>query len=125
MQRLVLLLIILLGFGAQSALACTEGEAGVQPLRTVSSSGAPVAFEPDRLVGERHCDCPARDDSVQAAVIETAKSFPLSPTEGFAAAANPLFVERCRVLDARSRLDSDAFPASHLPPYLLTARLRY
>lgn len=124
MKRIVLLLIVLLGFSAQSALACTEGEAGAQPFRTVSSSSAPAAVELDRLVGERHCDCPTRDDGAQVAVIETGKSILFAPTEGFVAAADPSCAERCRVLDARSRLHSDASPALHLPLYLLTARLR-
>lgn len=124
MKRVVLLLIVLLGISAQSALACTEGEAGAQPFRTVSSSSARAAVEPDRVVGERHCDCPMRDDGAQAAVIETGKSILCVPTEGCVAAADPSFAKRCRVLDARSRLHSDASPASHLPLYLLTARVR-
>lgn len=124
MKRVVLLLIVLLGFSVQSALACTDGEAGAQPFRTVAFGNAPAAAELDRLVGEQRCDCPARDYGAQAAVIETEKSFLFAPTGGFAAATDPSFAELRRVLDAGSRLHSDAAPALHLPLYLLIARLR-
>lgn len=124
MNRAVISLILLLGLGAQPALACTGGEADVPPFRTVASDSAPAAVEPDRLAGEQRCDCSAHDDSAQAAVIETEKTFLFALSGGFPAATDSSFAERCRVLDAGNRLHSAAFPALHLPLYLLTARLR-
>jgi hypothetical protein len=127
MKCLLSALLLLLGFGAQAAaLPCAQGETGAHQIQaTIHRYGAQTAVALDRIVHEQHCDCPARDDGAQAAVIETEKSFFFAPTERFVATADPSFAELRRVLDAQSRFDSDASPASRLPPYLLTARLRF
>lgn len=126
MKNLFFALLLLVGCGAQAAaLPCAQGETGPHQIQAaIHPDGAQTAAALDRLVHEQHCNCPARDDGVQAAVIATEKSFLFAPTDGFVAMADPSFAELRRVLDAQNRFDSDASSASHLPTYLLTARLR-
>lgn len=125
MKHLVFALLLLLGFGAQSALACMEGEAGARHVRSVASNSSPTAVEFDRVVHEQRCDCPARADVAQAAVTESEK-FALIASSFDSSEVSPdaSFAELRRALDAHGKLLSGASPGSVLPPYLLTARLR-
>lgn len=124
MKRFVFVLLLPLGFGAQLALACTDGDASAHHVRTVAYDSAPTAVEFDRLVQEQHCDCPAQADVAQAAVAESEKFAFIASFDGSAASPDASFAELRRALDAHGRLCSDASPASVIPPYLLTARLR-
>lgn len=125
MKSLAFALFLLLGFGAQSALACAEGEAGAHRVRTAASDAAPTAVEFDRVVYEQRCDCPARADVAQAAVTESEKFALIAFFDGSAASPEASFAELRRGLNARSVSLSGAAQAPHLPPYLLTARLRF
>lgn len=124
MKHLVFALLLLLGFGAQSALACMEGEAGARHVRSVASNSSPTAVEFDRVVHEQRCDCPARADVAQAAVTESEKFALIASFDSFAASPDASFAELRRALDVHGKLLSGASPGSVLPPYLLTARLR-
>lgn len=124
MKSLVFSLFLLLGCGAQSALACTDAEAGAHHVRTVAYDSAPTAVEFDRLVQEQHCDCPARAEVARAALTESEKFALTASFDSSAASPDAPYAELRRALAARGRSLSGTSPASALPPYLLTARLR-
>lgn len=124
MKSLVLSLFLLLGFGAQSALACTDGEAGAHHLRTVASGSPSAAVDFDRAAQKQRCECPARAEVAQAALTGSGKFTLIASYDGSAASPDAPYAELRRVLDARGRSLSAASPASVLPPYVLTARLR-
>ena len=124
MKTLVCVLLLVLGFGAQSALACIGGEAGAHQVRAVASENARADIAIDRVANGQHCDCPGQADVAQAAVAESEKFALIAFFDRSAASPEASFVELRRALDAQTRLLSGASPASVLPPYLLTARLR-
>lgn len=124
MKRVVFLLILLLGFGARPALACTAGEADAQPFRAVTSGSAASAVELDRLVGEQRCECPTRPEVSQATVAEAGKFALIASFENSSALPDASLADLRRALDVHGRLLSDASPSPALPLYLLTARLR-
>lgn len=124
MKRVVFLLTLLLGFGAQPALGCTAGEADAHPFRAVASGSVSTAVELDRLGGEQRCECPARTEVTQATVAESAKFALIASFESSAALPDVSLTALRRALDVHGRLLSGASPAGVLPLYLLTARLR-
>ncbi len=124
MKSLVFSLFLLLGFGAQSALACMESEAGAHHFRTVASGSCPIGVEFDRVIHEQRCECPARAEVAQAALTESMKFALIASFDGSAASSGASFADLRRALDAHGRSLSGASPGSVLPLYLLTARLR-
>lgn len=122
-KGVVLALLLLLGFGAQSAPVCVYGETG-EHVRTAASGSFPTAFDFDRVLHEQHCDCPARAEAAQAAVTASEKFTGIASLDGSAASPDTSFAELRRALDAHGKSLSGAAPAPHLAPYLLTARLR-
>lgn len=124
MKSLVFALLLLLGFGAQSVLACAEGEAGAHHVRTVASDSSPTAADFDLVFHQQRCDCPAPADVAQAAVTESEKFALIAIFDDSAASPEVSFAGLRRCLNARSVSLSGAAQAPHFPPYLLTARLR-
>jgi len=123
-KALVFAFLLLLGFGAQSALPCVADGAGAHNVRAVASDSAPTAANFDRVLREQHCDCPARAELAQAVVTAPEKVALVASFDGSAASPDASFAELRRTLDAYGKSLSGAAPAPHLPPYLLTARLR-
>lgn len=124
MKSLVFASLLILGFGAQSVLACAEGEAGAHHVRTVASDSSPTAADFDRVFHQQRCDCPAPADVAQVAVTESEKFALIAFFDGSAASPEASFAELRRCLYARGVPLSGALQAPHFPPYLLTERLR-
>lgn len=124
-KGLVFVLLLMLGLGARSALACVEDGSRANAARTmVVPNGPPPAIEFDRVASERRCDCPAPTEEAHAAVTQPEKSLVMAPTER---SGNLLHRSSCELLGGCNALGKSLFeasPASALAAYLLTARLR-